>query len=134
MAELKTKSNAVVTHSIASGVITFNVRDAGTFTLDTAALSPVVRERAMLHGLIQRISDRAAIPRDTETGKSATPAQKLDAMKALADFYATGTDDWSPTRAAAPKRSADDMLAELSDEAYAELIAKVEAKRAAARG
>ena len=94
----KAKSNSVITHKLENNVITFTVRDAGEFTLDMGKLSTAVRDRAAVHGMIQRISDRAAISRDEKTGLSATPESKLAAMQNLADFYMTGTEDWSPSR------------------------------------
>lgn len=115
--QTKAKTNSVVTHAVEGRVITFNVKDAGSFTLDLDACSQAVRDRAMLHGMIQRISDRAAISRDSETGRAATPQEKLDAMKGLADFYATGTEDWAQ-RAASPKKR------ELTLEEKKALIAK----------
>ena len=96
----KAKSNSVVTHSIgAEGVLTFNVRGAGSFTFDPATASKTVIARAMLHGFIQRISDGAALSRDPETGLPATPEAKLERMRAIADHYASGTDDWNRKKA-----------------------------------
>ena len=49
-------------------VITFTVRDAGELVFDLNKVSDAVRARAMIHGFIQRVSDKAAIPCDTTTG------------------------------------------------------------------
>lgn len=96
------KSNSVVTSTfdlatgiisiavvgLADGVIKFDARQwANPEAYD--ALSDNGK-RALLHGGVQRLSDRAAIKRDTVTGQSATPAEKHAAIKGLADHYANG--------------------------------------------
>lgn len=96
----KRKSNSVVTHDVAQAdagnvEITFRVLGAGAVTLQMVRMSEVNVNRAAVHGMIQRISDRAAIGRDPETGASATPQEKLAAMQALVDHYHTGTSEWS---------------------------------------
>ena len=96
----KVKSNSVVTHEVNGNVITFNVREAGTFTVNMGALHADVLARAAVHGLIQRISDKAALGFNKEAGRYATPGEKFEAMKALADHYGTGSAEWSPGRAA----------------------------------
>lgn len=92
------KSNQVITTTVTGSTITFNVRDTGQVVLDLSTIHPDVLQRAALHGMIQRISDRAAIGRNPETGKPASPAEKLAAMQALAAHYAAGSADWSPAR------------------------------------
>ena len=100
----KSRSNSIITHEIdTSGLrptITFHVRGVPEpLVLDTVNLSHAIRERALLHGLVQRISDAAAIPRDTATGLSATPEEKHEAMSALVGHYMSGTPDWTLNRA-----------------------------------
>jgi hypothetical protein len=56
----------------------------------------------MIHGFTQRISDGAALSRDTTNGQSATPEAKHARMKALADHYMSGTVEWA-VRVAAPQ-------------------------------
>jgi hypothetical protein len=92
--QTKPKSNSVITHSVEGSVITMTVLGAGTVTLDTAAVSAACRDRAAIHGFIQRLSDGAAMSRDPETGKPATAEAKLARIQAIADHYATGTDEW----------------------------------------
>lgn len=93
------KANSIITTTVAGDIITFTVKDAGALTLDLSKVSPVNATRAMRHGFIQRVSDKAAISRDTKTGLSATPAEKLAAMKTLVDHFMSGTEEWSPARA-----------------------------------
>lgn len=92
------RSNWVIAHQIDGTVIKFTVKDAGEITLDVAAVSDAVRQRAAVHGLVQRVSDAAAIPRDEETGKSATPQEKLAAMTRLVEHYSSGAVEWTLNR------------------------------------
>lgn len=95
----KAKSNSVITTTVADGVITFHVKGAGDLALPLASIHDSVRQRAMIHGFIQRVSDKAAIPCDTTTGLPATAATKLAAMRALVDHFMSGTEEWAPKRA-----------------------------------
>lgn len=88
--QTKPKSNSVVTHEVMGSVITFHVRDAGSFEIDTANLSPGIMVQAALHGIIQKVSDGAAIGRDPETGKPASPADKQARMQAIANGLEKG--------------------------------------------
>lgn len=94
--QTKPKSNSVITHSVVSpGVLSFNVLGVGAITFDTSKVEQSNRERAMLHGFIQRISDRAAIGRNPDTGASATAQDKYNAMAALVAHYESGSAEWS---------------------------------------
>lgn len=100
----KRKSNSVVTHSLEGNLLQFNVKGAGEFTLDMAKLHPDVLAKAAIHGLIQRISDRAAIDRDGDTGLPASAESKMARMRLLAEHYMSGSAEWS-TRIASEKDS-----------------------------
>lgn len=52
--------------------------------------TPEIRAALMAHGWKQKVADGAAIPRDTETGRSATTAEKIAAMRAIAARLASG--------------------------------------------
>jgi len=95
MAEQKVKSNSVITVTQLDGKLVFTVLNAGTLTFDPDAASAENRARAMMHGFKQRISDGAAIPRDTDTGASATPQEKMEAMQRLASHYESGATEWA---------------------------------------
>lgn len=104
----KPKSNSVITSKLdEAGVLVFTVRGAGpdgadaTLSLDPKSMHEKNRERAMIHGLVQKVSDRAALSRNTVNFKPATPAEKLAAMRVLVDHLASGSEEWSPTRASA---------------------------------
>ena len=112
--QTKPKSNSVVTHALRpDGVIVFNVVGAGPITFDyRAKVHANNRARAEVHGWCQRIVDAAAIPRDTTTGRSATPADKHAAMQRLVTFYESGTGDWrANTASGGPRKSTLDALA-----------------------
>jgi hypothetical protein len=86
----KRKSNSIITHVLgANDVITFTV-GAQSFTFDAATVSAETLRAATLHGFVQKISDRAAIGRDPETGASATPEEKFAAMKETAERLMAG--------------------------------------------
>jgi len=89
------RANWVIAHKVEGTVIKWMVKDAGTLTLDVAALHEKIRERAAVHGMIQRVSDAAAIPRDTKTGASATAEEKFKSMQRLVEHYASGSEDWN---------------------------------------
>lgn len=124
--ETKAKSNSVITTEVDGSRITFNVQGAGSLELDMEVCSESVLNRATVHGLKQRISDAAALARDTKTGRSATPAEKFAAMQELVLHYMSGTSEWSTRREGAgsqggillqalcamrPDKSADDVRA-----------------------
>lgn len=104
----KPKVNSIITHALSEDkcVITFTVKDAegpgrpGRFTFDVTAAHPNMQHMAAVHGFIQRISDGAAMSRDKETGKPATPAEKLARMQAIANHYAGGATTWGMNRVA----------------------------------
>lgn len=96
----KAKSNSVVTSAKLDGSkIAFNVLGVGAFVFDKSMASQANRERAEDHGWTQRISDKAAIGRADENGavipKEIAARMKFDAMKACAEHYMTGSDEWS---------------------------------------
>lgn len=112
----KAKSNSVITHAVTTDWdnITFSVKNAGEIVLDLEKVNPKLHKMAVVHGFIQRISDAAAIPRDTVTGKSATPQEKFDAMAKLVAHYESGTPEWSRVRESGEGNSGGLLLAALT--------------------
>lgn len=98
---MKAKSNSVISTEIAEQKVLFTVAGVATLELELEKLSEEVFKRAAIHGLIQRVCDAAAISRNTETGQSATPTDKYEAMKELVDFYNSGTTEWRRTSSGA---------------------------------
>lgn len=96
----KPKSNSVVTHTLAEDgcTLTFKVRGAGEFVFDVMTASAENQHRAAIHGFVQRISDGAAIARNTDTGRPATPEEKMARMQAIAAHYASGGKEWGMPR------------------------------------
>jgi hypothetical protein len=89
------RANSIITTTVGASTITFAVKGAGELILDMEKVSDDVATRAAHHGLIQRISDAAALSRNTDTGQPASPADKLEAMRRLVDHYNSGTADWA---------------------------------------
>lgn len=110
----KKRENSVVTTRLTDdGRIVFNVLGAGEFTFDPDSTHAAIRRHAMLHGFVQRISDKAAKGKDPETGLPVSPQVKFDAMQAMARHYESGTDQWRLVGERAPKR--DDLADILLD-------------------
>lgn len=86
----QTASNGV------AGAVQFALVDGTTITIDTALLSREIISQALAHGLKQKIADAAAMPCNPDTGKSATAAEKIEAMRAVADRLLGG--EWNATR------------------------------------
>lgn len=88
------KKNSVISVEFDNGNLRFAVANAGEFTLNLSSLSDDLREKALVHGLTQKISDAAAISKaDLPTDPVEAAKVKFEAMKAVADRLAEG--DWS---------------------------------------
>lgn len=88
------RKNALITVANGDNGLTFTVGNAGSFTLNPTALGEDIRTRAMLHGLVQKVSDAAAISKDDLTGDAdKDAATKLAAMSSVAERLAAG--EWS---------------------------------------
>jgi hypothetical protein len=94
------RANWKIAHKVdmETSTITWQVKDAGELKLDLVKVHADNRERAMMHGFVQRISDAAAMARDAKTGASATPQEKFEAMRRLVEHYVSGAESWSPAR------------------------------------
>lgn len=127
----ETESKSVTTTKWDGDILTIEVRGAGTIMFDRTKCSTSVRDQAEREGFVKRLINRAAISRDTETGKSASPETKFNAVKSLADFYETGTEDWSmkgpgrviDTEALLAKLSPENLIAKMSPEQLAAIQA-----------
>lgn len=97
------RANWTIAHKVEgegeSATIHFSVKGAGALELKLTSISTQNRLKAQIHGFVQRISDAAAMARDSKTGASASPQQKYEAMKRLCEHYASGAVEWSPVRA-----------------------------------
>jgi hypothetical protein len=84
------RKNAVVSVEVTDTMINFVVADTGVVHMPFTKLPDDVVRAAMLHGLIQKISDAAALPKN-EDGSPASPADKMAAMAAVADRLCEGS-------------------------------------------
>lgn len=89
------RANSIISTTIDNDTITFAVQGVGNLTINMKQVSTQNATRAMHHGIIQRVSDAAALSRNTDTGQPASPADKFDAMKRIVDHLNSGSPDWS---------------------------------------
>lgn len=92
------ETTRVISKVIDETGVTFAVKDQPKLRVSFANLSAAVRDRALAHGIVQRVIDAAALSRDGKSGKSATPVEKWTAMKEIVDHLMSGTDQWSLAR------------------------------------
>jgi hypothetical protein len=92
------RANWTIAHKIEGRLVKFAVKGAGELVLDVEKVHIANRQRAEMHGFVQRISDAAAMARDSKTGASATPQEKFSAMQRLVEHYMAGGEEWSPAR------------------------------------
>lgn len=79
------------------GNITFAVDGAGEFSINPATLSDAIREAALIHGIVQKISDGAAIPKaDLPDDATEAAKAKFTAMSAIRDRLVDG--EWRKAR------------------------------------
>lgn len=96
MTNEKRKGNSVVTVTYEDdGRMTIDVLGAGVVVFDKTRASQDCRLHAEDHGWEQRLRDAAAISRDEDTGKPATPQDKYERVKALAEYYMSGATEWA---------------------------------------
>lgn len=83
------KKNAIISvdSNDNSSIIIWNVDTVGQLEINANKLDPKIQHMAMLHGIIQKVSDAAAL------GKDATPADKHAAMLAVVNRLIEG--DWN---------------------------------------
>lgn len=114
----KAKSNSVITHELErteAGALTivFKVLGAGELRLEMEKVAQSNKDRAMIHGFVQRVSDAAALPFNTEQNRRPTAEEKLAAMRELVEHYNSGIEEWSRKRTGGtrvPKESDMDLL------------------------
>ena len=75
---------------MASNSITFSVLNTGSVLLDVVKCGEEMARKAAFHGYEQKVRDAAAMSRDVKTGRSATPAEKLTAMRQVVENLHAG--------------------------------------------
>jgi len=91
------RKNALITVTVDGSILTFAVGEgAGSFSLDTNELTSEIANRATVHGLVQKVSDAAAIAKSELTGDAATDAAtKFAAMQSVAARLTGPDGEWS---------------------------------------
>jgi hypothetical protein len=87
-----------ITADTYGSVLTLTFSNGSEVVVDAAALREDIQREAMLHGLKQKLMDAAAIARNTDTGRSASVAEKYEAVKEIADRIASPTGTWNKVR------------------------------------
>lgn len=90
-----TKAPAI-SATIAGYVLTITGDNGRVITVNAEELSREMWDAAVMHGLKQKLVDAAAISRNTETGRSATTSDKMDAIAEVATRLYAG--QWNKTR------------------------------------
>lgn len=94
------RKNALISCALNdAGLLVFTVGEgAGSFELNPAELPEEIRNRALIHGLVQKISDAAAIAKaELPKDKAKAAKMKFDAMLAVRNRLVEGG-DWSQRR------------------------------------
>lgn len=91
-----TKTPATIEAAIADTILTLQFSNGKHLTIDALDLTDAMRTTGLMHGLKQKLVDAAAIARNTETGRSATVADKFAAVEAVYLRLLNG--DWNAPR------------------------------------
>lgn len=86
-----------ISTDIKDAIITLTFANGAVITLDAQQLDADVIDQATMHGLKQKLSDGAAISRNTDTGQSASIDDKYEAVLAVRDQLMAGS--WNRPRA-----------------------------------
>jgi hypothetical protein len=91
-----TTAKPAIAVSIDGTRLTLAYSNGNTAAIDAAMLTDDIKQRAIMHGLKQKIVDAAAISRNPETGRSATIADKEAACDEVITRLLAG--DWNKNR------------------------------------
>ena len=88
------RKNSIISSAYEGDTLTFTVEGAGEFSVNISELSDDIRNEALVHGLRQKVSDGAAIPKDQLPENPVEAARlKFAAMSDIADRLRNG--EWS---------------------------------------
>ena len=96
--QTEVKPIPTIAASVIDGSLVLNFSNGARVTVDPRELSMDIIREATLHGLKQKLMDCAAIPRDSVTGKSATVADKFEAVLECAERLLSEDGTWNKTR------------------------------------
>jgi len=94
---MKTENKRGATHCAISHngqILTATFANGKTVSVDISNLSETAKIAAIMYGLSNKLSNAAALPRDTMTGKPASIDEKFDAVAAVAERLNSGG-DWN---------------------------------------
>lgn len=123
-----------------NGSLRIDVTGFDSLVVQLRDISEAMIEQAALHGLKQKIVDAAALSRNPDTGRSATAADKYNAMKEVLDRIMAG--EWNKARGDGSGTGAGGLLfaalcrlytVKTAEEIRAFLDAKTAAEQAALR-
>ena len=80
------------------GSLTLSCVNGEAVTLHVSQLTPEIGAAALLHGLKQKLVDAAAISRNPDTGKPATPDDKWAAVMEVFERITSAGGTWNKTR------------------------------------
>lgn len=131
--QTKPKSNSIITHERTAGGIAFKFRGNPLGELLLGSIHADNRERAMVHGLVQRVGDGGAVERlDASTGTIRTDAEmdaiKMARMMALINHYNSGTAEWNVARGLPKGPDNSGLTVEAISRVYGWSVDTVEAK------
>ena len=92
------KRAAAVSATIDGLTMTLTFANGGHLRLNAGELAPSIREAAMMHGLKQKLVDAAAIGCNPDTGRSATIADKYEAVREVFDRITGPNPTWNKVR------------------------------------
>lgn len=106
--QTKPKANSIITHERTDNGIEFLFRGQRIGNLNITALHPAIVQRAMIHGMVQRIGDGGAVEREDKATGLLRTSEEMDAIKkaritALIEHYNSGTAEWNLTRSASTR-------------------------------
>jgi hypothetical protein len=99
-AAIPAKKLPVISADVEDGVLKLTFGTGEVLTVDPLNLSEAIMQQAVLHGLKQKLVDAAAIARDQDTGLSATPAEKIAAVREVYDRITAPDGTWNKVREA----------------------------------
>lgn len=113
--QTKAKANSLVTHRVVSeNVIGFTVQGFDEIVLDMAKLNEANIKRAAMHGLIQRVTDMAAVPVADKEGNITPRADRMktkyERMLRVVEHFMSGAEAWSLREPRAVRGASDHSL------------------------
>lgn len=90
MTDTTNATNRTIKVTIDTTVLTINVVGCEPIVVDSTGLNLTIVEAAVMHGLKQKIVDAAAISRNPDNGRAATPQDKYIAMLEVANRLKDG--------------------------------------------